>query len=351
MPGPYIRDGHYLYGSMINQPYPAYYNSSWYHRKPPRRLLSSFDFFDDGSVYLPDQSTANPNDPIIRSDKISNIINIETISFRTLRIKLYAVKEEDDTDIVLELGKGYSITYITEVGLKIATGILKIIDSNIPDKCTRYIGEFNETVTTAWIGLDCSVVGKSDKRKIYVASIRAIEEADISDPDYVPPELNGGDISDSAKLSFLYNFLPGLGDKLDQILIKVADNDQIMDKLAEMNPIEKLDYIIGLINDKANELSNKSDAISGKADTISDNVDTLSTTANSISDKTDTISDNIDTLSTTVDGISDKADSISNKVDTISGKVDTVSDKIDNMEDEVGTVITDPNNDGHLVGN
>ena len=372
MPGPYIRDGHYLYGSMINQPYPAYYNSSWYHRKPPRRSFSSFDFFDDGSVYLPDQSTANPNDPIIRSDKISNIINIETISFRTLRIKLYAVREEDDTDMVLELGKGYSITYITEAGLKVATGILKIIDSNIPDKCTRYIGEFNETVTTAWIGLDCSVVGKSDKRKIYVASIRAIEEADITDPDYVPPELNGGDISDSAKLNFLYNFLPGLGDKLDQILIKVADNDQIMDKLAEMDPIEKLDYIIGLINDKADELSNKSD-------TISDNVDTLSSTADSISDKTDTISDNIDTLSTTantisdnidtlsttVDGISDKADSISNKADTISGKADTISgkvdavsdkadtlsDKIDNMEDEVGVVITDPNNDGHLVGN
>ena len=386
MPGPYIRDGHYLYGSMINQPYPAYYNSSWYHRKPPRRSFSSFDFFDDGSVYLPDQSTANPNDPIIRSDKISNIINIETISFRTLRIKLYAVREEDDTDMVLELGKGYSITYITETGLKVATGILKIIDSNIPDKCTRYIGEFNETVTTAWIGLDCSVVGKSDKRKIYVASIRAIEEADITDPDYVPPELNGGDISDSAKLNFLYNFLPGLGDKLDQILIKVADNDQIMDKLAEMDPIEKLDYIIGLINDKADELSNKSDTISDKADSISDkidaisdNVDTLSSTADSISDKTDTISDNIDTLSTTVntisdnidtlsttvDGISDKADSISNKADTISGKADTISgkvdavsdkadalsDKIDNMEDEVGVVITDPNNDGHLVGN
>lgn len=351
MPGPYIRDGHYLYGSMINQPYPAYYNSSWYHRKPPRRLLSSFDFFDDGSVYLPDQSTANPNDPIIRSDKISNIINIETISFRTLRIKLYAVKEEDDTDIVLELGKGYSITYITEVGLKVATGILKIIDSNIPDKCTRYIGEFNETVTTAWIGLDCSVVGKSDKRKIYVASIRAIEEADISDPDYVPPELNGGDISDSAKLNFLYNFLPGLGDKLDQILIKVADNDQIMDKLAEMNPIEKLDYIIGLINDKADELSNKSDTISGKADsisdkidTMSDNVDTLSTTANSISDKADSISNKTDT-------ISGKVDTISGKVDAVSDKADTISNKIDNMEDEVGTVITDPNNDGHLVGN
>ena len=270
MPGPYIHDGHYLFGTMLNQPYPAYYNSSWYHRKPPRRFISDLQFFDDGSVYVPDQEESDPNDPIIRSSKAHNIINIETIAFRSLRIKLYAMKEEDDTDIVLEIGKGYSITYVTELGLKVATGILKIIDSTIPDTCTRYIGDFNETVATAWIGLDCSEAGKSDKRKIFIASIRAIEEAQVGDPNYVPPELDAEDLSNTQKLNYLFNLFPTMNDKITKILAKVVDNDKIMAKLEELDPAEKLEYLVELINHRADHLEELN---AGLGDKIEDGLD------------------------------------------------------------------------------
>ena len=262
--GPYVQDGHYMYGNMLNQPYPAYYNSSWYHREPPRRSLSSLiEFFDDGSVYVGD---AKPNGtkpgPIVRGTS-TNIINVETIAFKSLRVKLYALKEEDDVDVLLELGKRYSVTYITEGGMMLATGILKYIDSSIPDTCTRYVGEFNETVATAWIGLDCSTEGRSDKRKIYVASIRGLEDA--TDPDYVPPEIDPEIMSDSEMLIALMKAMPGFNNKLDQILLKVADNDEIMDKLNDMDVTEKVNYIINkldteteevktLINDKSDEV-------------------------------------------------------------------------------------------------
>lgn len=256
MPGPYIQDGHYVYGNCHIQPYPAYYNSSWFHRKPPRRLLSDLNFYDDGSVYVCDNKPADPDEPINRNSLAHSILNIETIAFRTLRIKLYAAKEENDTDIVLELGKGYSIKYVTEGGIRTATGILKIIDSSIPDTCVRYIGDFNETIATAWIGIDCSVVGKSDKRKIYIASIRAIEEADIEDPDFQYPEDDVEDMSLAQKLNTLLGLIPGLDGKLDKILTKVNDNDQIMDKLIEMDPASKLEYIIDQISANTELINN-----------------------------------------------------------------------------------------------
>ena len=271
MPGPYIQDGHYVYGNMHNQPYPAYYNSSWYHRNPPRRFISDLNFFDDGTAYVCDNTPSNPDEPVIRSSA-RNIVNIETIAFRTLRIKLYAAKEEDDTDIVLELGKAYSITYVTEGGLKVATGVLKIIDSTIPDTCVRYIGDFNETITTAWIGIDCSTTGKSDKRKIFIASIRAIEEANIDDPNYTPPEVDLEDMNLNQKLSFIVSQIPGMSDKIDQILAKVADNDEIMGKLDELNPAEKLDYIVEVINSKSDALTslmvNYQESVTEKLNTI-----------------------------------------------------------------------------------
>ena len=248
MPGPYVRDGHYMYGNALIQPYPAYYNSSWYHRKPPRRFISDLEFHDDGCLYRADQPQ-DDNAPITRSETMHKVINIETLAFRSLRIKLYAMKEEDDTDIILEIGKQYAVTYMSEGGLKIANGILKIIDQSIPDECVRYVGQFNETVATAWIGMDCSTAGKSDKRKIFIASIRAIEEIPEDDPDYIAPELSTEDLGPADKLNMILNYMPDLNDKLDQILIKVADNDEIMDKLSELDPTEKLSYIISKIDD------------------------------------------------------------------------------------------------------
>ncbi len=248
MPGPYIRDGHYMYGNAFIQPYPAYYNSSWYHRKPPRRFISDLSFHDDGCLYKEDPP-ADDEAPVMRSGIAGKIINIETLAFRSLRIKLYAMEEKDDIDLVLEIGKQYAITYISEGGLKVANGILKVIDASIPDECVRYIGQFNETVATAWIGMDCSSAGKSDKRKIFIASIRGIEEVPEDDESYIPPTIDVEDMSDSSKLNAILNIIPDFSNRINQILVKVKDNDQIMDKLAEMDPSERIEYIISLLED------------------------------------------------------------------------------------------------------
>lgn len=250
MPGPYVRDGHYMYGNVFIQPYPAYYNSSWYHRKPPRRFISDLEFFDDGRAYVPQTPTDPATGDVVRSETANRIVNIETLAFRSLRIKLYAMKEEDDTDIVLEIGKQYAITYVTEGGLKVANGILKIIDSSIPDTCTRYIGQFNETVATSWIGMDCSVAGKSDKRKIFVASIRAIEEVPEDDESYIPPTVDVEEMSDSEKLNNILNMMPDFNSKLDRIIHDLAsDTDEVIDKLDELDPTQKLAYIISKLDD------------------------------------------------------------------------------------------------------
>lgn len=245
--GPYIRDDHYMYGSMHLQPYPAYYNSAWFHRRPPRRDLGSlYQFYDDGNMYVLDCKDGDPSLPVLRNEKFHNVVNIETLAFRSLRIKLYAMEEENDTDIVLELGGCYQITYITEGGLKVATGVLKLIDSAIPDTCVRYIGEFNQLVTTAWIGMDCSVPGKSDKRKIYIAAIRAISIVDPAELGIKQSEVDTDTMTDSEKLNYMIG-------KIDQILKKVADNDEIMAKLDEMDPTEKLEYIINTLESHVEE--------------------------------------------------------------------------------------------------
>ena len=54
--------------------------------------------------------------------------------------------------------------------------------------------------------MDCSTNGKSDKRKIYVASIRAIEEVPEDDEDYIPPTIDAEAMSDTEKLN---NILTG----------------------------------------------------------------------------------------------------------------------------------------------
>lgn len=246
--GPYIRDEHYMYGSMHIQPYPAYYNSMWFRRKPPRRDLGSLcQFYDDGNMYVIDCVPGDPAEPVIRSEKFHSIINIETIANRSLRIKLYAMREEDDTDVILEIGCSYKITYITEGGLKVATGVLKIIDSAIPDKCTRYIGEFNQTTATAWIGMDCSRPGMSDKRKIYIAAIRAIEVVEPEDIGTTQADVDSETMTAAEKLNWLMR-------KIDYIIAKIADGkEEILARLDQMDPMEKLEYLISTLDEHVEE--------------------------------------------------------------------------------------------------
>ena len=251
--GPYSRNPDQYYGDpRFSPPYPPYYHSIRYHREPPRKFPGSSGviwFNDAGEDYVLASKPADANDPVLRSAKMANIINIETAMTHLLHLHLYAFKEEDDVDLELKLGKQYSVTYITEGGLQVCTGILKYIDTTIPDTCTRYIGEFNESINTAWIGLDCSTNCNSDKRKIYVAAIRGIEEVPEDDSDYTLPEIDTDSMTDSQKLDMLVSALPGVELKLDKILLKVADNDEILSTINNMSITEKFEYILNKLDE------------------------------------------------------------------------------------------------------
>lgn len=245
-PGPGIKPYHYCYmGSYRPFAYMPYFNSAYIHRKPSTRQLKTLlDYWDDLDTYKLDYNPSGMYSPVVRGE-ISRILNIETLAIRQLRIKLYKPDEKDDIDIVLDIGKAYEIKYITEGGVKTAAGILKGIDSSIPDTVCRYIGEFNEQVITAWIALDCSTIANSDKRKIYIASIRDIKEIELEG--YEPSKVDQSSMSDTQKLAYLMNMIPEFINKLDEILLKVADNDQIINELKSMDPAEKLDYIMNIL--------------------------------------------------------------------------------------------------------
>ena len=76
----------------------------------------------------------------------------------------------------MKTGSRYAVTYITEHGLITSIGRLEIIGDSVPDVCTRYVNATNmAAASTAYIGMDCSTEGNSDKRKIYIATIRFIQ--------------------------------------------------------------------------------------------------------------------------------------------------------------------------------
>lgn len=195
MNGPYINDFNYLYGineCIHNEPSLPKYNSTLHHKKPGIREIPTDAIRDDGFPYSYESyySQSNPCkscnkcNKIIRSNFINNIINIESKVNKILNIKLYGVTKDLDTSINLYDGNKYCISYITEHGLETVTGIFKGVSTNTPDECTRYIGNFDVSSSAAYIALDCSTEGNSDKRLIYISSIRYINEIldDSSDP-------------------------------------------------------------------------------------------------------------------------------------------------------------------------
>lgn len=157
---------------------------------PPIKRPDHDDKYYEHPPYIPSAKGCNCKIP----DRmpVSNIINVESQLLITLKITLYGVKEEDDKTIILENGKEYIFTYITEDGVRQITGILRYIDYNIPTECIRYIGEYNTVTDQSYIIVDGSTVGYSNIVKIFIRSLRDIVEVkkdDNKDPD----DTNKGD--------------------------------------------------------------------------------------------------------------------------------------------------------------
>jgi hypothetical protein len=136
--------------------------------------------------YIEDANTQECNDcdscplaynSVIRDPLVTSVVNIETTVIKTLKITLYGNTTEKDKTVEMKTGSRYAITYITEHGLVTSIGYLELISDSVPDECTRYINGNNvAAVSSAYIGMDCSTEGHSDKRKIYISTIRLVQE-------------------------------------------------------------------------------------------------------------------------------------------------------------------------------
>ena len=184
MQGPFYATRAYMYGNLFFDAEVPYYNSTKYHKKPAPREYPDHRSFDDNSEYKdPDVDSSE----VLVRGTIAPILNTETWIERRLHIILYGLTEEEDKEYTLEVGKRYALQYITESGIKTADGYLRVISNSIPDENCRYANNISEAALQAWIGMDCSTIGVSDKRRIYINSIRAITELEDSE-DYVEPE-------------------------------------------------------------------------------------------------------------------------------------------------------------------
>ena len=161
---------------------------------PPIKRPDHDDKYYEHPPYIPSAQGCNCKIP----DRmpVSNIINVESQLLITLKITLYGVSEEDDKTIILENGKEYIITYITEDGVRQITGVLRYIDYNIPTECVRYIGEYNTATDQSYIIVDGSTAGYSNIVKIFIRSLRDIVEVK-KDEDKDPDDTNKGDNPDN----------------------------------------------------------------------------------------------------------------------------------------------------------
>lgn len=178
----YINNGNYRYGhSEYHQPSLPCYNNMMHHKQCNIRDNNTVTIRDDKSPYNP-YTGENPCASCGRCNRINRglftptLVEIESRVDKVLTLVLYRENNDDDKIVKMRIGNKYTITYATADGIVTATGIFKVLSENIPDGCTRYICNYSSASTAAYIGMDCSSVGTSDKRLIYIATIRDIEE-------------------------------------------------------------------------------------------------------------------------------------------------------------------------------
>ena len=212
-----IINGHYMFGNTFIQPEVYGYKNLHHHMAPATRPMPPYPDMANRPVqcssggncyfnhsngvttietpYIEDANEGYKNceecpfgyDSVIRDPLVTSIVNIETSVIKTLKITLYGNTSNRDKTVEMKIGSRYAVTYITEHGLVTSVGQLELISDSIPDECTRYINGTNmAAVSSAFIGMDCSTDGHSDKRKIYISTIRLVQEIDdnqLEEPD------------------------------------------------------------------------------------------------------------------------------------------------------------------------
>lgn len=200
---PYIINGHYMYGNTFIQPRPPYYTCINHHKAPCLREMPGPSIYhDDGTPYTAPEESGSGE--ISRNEVAASIVNVETKLITALEVKLYNIDRAKDKTILMEIGKRYAVRYITENGLKTADGYLRIISSGIPDYCVKYIGNYTKESQQAYIGMDCSKKGVSERNLIYIHTIRDLIPLE-DDADYEPPkdDRDYADLSTQAKMTLM----------------------------------------------------------------------------------------------------------------------------------------------------
>ena len=217
MPGPYINKGNYVYGIALfnDPPLPGYDCNK--HRITNFRDFPWNSMKDDGAPYRVFEEpsyclTCNRCNKIQRNNLLFNIVNISSSIDKILTITLYGTSKNLDKTIKMKIGNKYCISYLTENGVQTVTGIFKELSPNMPDECVKYIGLYSSVTTAAYICLDCSTEGQSDKRLIYIASIRHIEELFDDENDRYK------DLSQIEKIRLMVSDMTSTLDKINEYL-------------------------------------------------------------------------------------------------------------------------------------
>lgn len=200
----HIINGHYMFGNTFIQPEMMHYRNIAHHNLapvirpfPPYPDIKQCECSQTGCGYYEDCSNridtpyTNPDENsddtctdcplcsngIVRDPLIYNVVNVETSIVKTLKVTLYGVSKDMDKTVEMKQGGRYAVTYITESGLITSVGYLELISDSVPDECTRYINSSSAaTASSAYIGMDCSTEGHSNRCKIYIATIRSIQD-------------------------------------------------------------------------------------------------------------------------------------------------------------------------------
>lgn len=290
-----VNNGNYVYGvSEYDQPMIPYYNSMAHHKKFPLREFPNDKIRDDGVPYKyigVDQACAACDkcnrcrgSRIDRNVLLTSIVNVESSIDKVLTITIYGVTEDLDRTIRMKIGSKYCISYATENGLQTVTGVFKELSPNVPDECTKYIGNFSSVTTAAYICLDCSTTGSSDKRLIYIASIRFIEEIfDEGDDKYA-------NYTQDEKLSLALN-------SVDSIIEKIGQYNDIISQAMEIinqKPVKTITTITGTLNGGTIQIDGDGDIVTEftynpntKTVTLPDDINdiTISTTTEVLPEK------------------------------------------------------------------
>jgi hypothetical protein len=181
-------------------------------------------YHDDGTPY--EAPSEDASGEISRNKVAASIVNIETQLITMLKVTLYNIDRTKDYSVTMEIGKRYAVGYITENGMKYADGYLRVISNGIPDDCVKYIGNYTKEASQAYIGLDCSKKGVSERKLIYIHTIRSLEFLE-DDADYEPPvdRDNYADLSTQAKMTLMLEKFDQCHDSAVQITPIVYDDD------------------------------------------------------------------------------------------------------------------------------